>query len=76
MLAVVRADRQVAEATLALIGTAVVLAAEAGEVLVHGSTSRTQRKRERHRKSIGAQWLTEFNTLETRPDGVDIRIHG
>ena len=67
VLAVAGADRQVAEATLAMIATVGVLAAEAGEVLVHGSTSLTQRKRERHRKSIGTQRLTEFNALETRP---------
>ena len=39
VLAVAGADCQVAEAPLTMIGTGVVLAAEAGEVLVHGSTS-------------------------------------
>ena len=45
MLAVARAGRQVAEAALAMIGTVVVLAAEAGKILVHNSTSLDQQKR-------------------------------
>jgi hypothetical protein len=58
VLAVTGADRQVAEATLAVVGTVVVLAAETGNVVVHGSASLTQQKQEPHRKSIGTQWLT------------------
>jgi len=45
VLAVAGADCQVAEAPLTMIGTGVVLAAEAGEVLIHGSTSLTEKKR-------------------------------
>src|SRR5262245_20766624 len=39
MLAVARAGRQVAEAAPDMTGTVVVLAAEAGKILVHDSTS-------------------------------------
>jgi hypothetical protein len=45
VLAVAGAGCQVAEAPLAMIGTGLVLAAEAGEILVHDSTSRTEQKR-------------------------------
>jgi hypothetical protein len=55
VLAVTGADGQVAEATLAVVGTVVVLAAETGNVVVHGSASLTQQKQESHRKSIGTQ---------------------
>jgi adenylylsulfate kinase-like enzyme len=67
VLAIPGADRQVAEATLAVVGTVVILAAEAGKIVVHGRTSPTRRIREQHRKSMETQWLTDFNNLETRP---------
>jgi hypothetical protein len=67
VLAVAGAHRQVAEAPLAVIGAVVILAAETGEILVHGGTSRTERKRRRHRKAIGSQEFTDFNGLETPP---------
>ena len=67
VLAVAGADRQVAEATPAMIGTAVVLTAGAGKILIHDNTSLAQQKRGELRKSIEDQGLTDFNNLETPP---------
>ena len=45
VFAVTAADGQVAGPTLAVVGASLVLAAETGEVLIHGGTSVTLRQR-------------------------------
>jgi hypothetical protein len=61
--AIPAADRQVAGATLAVVGAVLVLAAEAGKVLIHGGTSEILRRRKEQvssRKPLVYQKLTGF----------------
>src|SRR5512135_3329029 len=68
VFAVAGADGQVAEAPLAVVGASLVLAAEAGQVLVHDSTSRTRQERRSRREAIGSRRFADFNGLETPPN--------
>jgi hypothetical protein len=65
LVAVPATDRQVAGPTLAVVEASLVLAAEAGKVLIHGGTSVTLRRRKERissRKSFVYQKLTEFQS--------------
>jgi hypothetical protein len=70
-LAVTAADRQVACPAPAMVGAMFVLAAEAGEVLIHGDTSVTSRRlkgRASGHKLLVYQKLTDFNDHKTPPE--------
>ena len=65
LFAVPATDRRVAGPTLAVVEASLVLAAEAGKVLIHGSTSVTLRRRKEQissRKPLVYQKLTEFQS--------------
>ena len=63
VLAVAGADRQIAEATLTMIRTVVILAAESGEVLVHDPTSVARPKGDETRRPLEPRELRNSMAL-------------